>query len=677
MVTVSYPGVYIQEKSSGVRTITGVATSIAAFIDWFPRGPLDEAVQCLSYADFEREFGGIHIDSPASYGIKQFFQNGGSECWVVRVGTTGSATATENAVEARAVVTDGPAGSGDPMFRVLAGRQIRGAVAVNPGSWGNAVMLDIDYETSDPANTFNLHVSEIVLQNGVRRLLRSETFRNLTMDSASPNFALAVVNAGSRIVQLDRRVLDGSADMADLPDPLTRPAATGTLGNELAAGAPDIPDDGDTFTVTVNGDVSPAVVRVSHTATLDYGGATPTTYQAVRPFVEAAIRATALLPAVTADSERAVLAGATVVLRGNGSASAPFRFLVQGGRTSPTYLAGATLDVVGPASGDLGFPAGLNPNIQQHQLAGGQDGIAPVEGPALTGEALTKTGLYALEDVDLVNILCIPRAADLAPNEMSALYSEATTYIAARRGFLLIDIPETTATLEAMQTWLADNDGLRNKNAAVYFPRTFAPDPANNNRLRSIAASGTIAGLYARTDASRGVWKAPAGTDARLQNVQALAYQLTDLQNGVLNPLAANCLRTFPVYGNLCWGARTLDGADQLASEWKYIPIVRLALFIEESLFRGTKWVVFEPNDEPLWAQIRLNVGVFMNGLFRQGAFQGMTRQEAYYVRCDKETTTQDDRNRGIVNIEVGFAPLKPAEFVVITIQQIAGALEP
>ena len=130
------------------------------------------------------------------------------------------------------------------------------------------------------------------------------------------------------------------------------------------------------------------------------------------------------------------------------------------------------------------------------------------------------------------------------------------------------------------------------------------------------------------------------------------------------------------MYGNLCWGARTLDGADQLASEWKYIPIVRLALFIEESLFRGTKWVVFEPNDEPLWSQIRLNVGVFMNGLFRQGAFQGQTPQEAYYVKCDKETTTQADRNLGIVNIEVGFAPLQPAEFVVITILQISGDLQ-
>jgi hypothetical protein len=124
------------------------------------------------------------------------------------------------------------------------------------------------------------------------------------------------------------------------------------------------------------------------------------------------------------------------------------------------------------------------------------------------------------------------------------------------------------------------------------------------------------------------------------------------------------------------WGARTVDGADVLASEWKYVPIRRLALFIEESLFRGTKWVVFEPNDEPLWAQIRLNVGAFMHQLFRQGAFQGSTPRDAYFVKCDAETTTQADRNLGIVNIVVGFAPLKPAEFVVIKIQQIAGELE-
>jgi phage tail sheath protein FI len=172
------------------------------------------------------------------------------------------------------------------------------------------------------------------------------------------------------------------------------------------------------------------------------------------------------------------------------------------------------------------------------------------------------------------------------------------------------------------------------------------------------------------------VWKAPAGTEATLRNAQRLEYRLSDAENGVLNPLGINCLRTFDVYGNVSWGARTLDGSDQQASEWKYVPVRRLALYLEESLFRGTKWVVFEPNDEPLWAQIRLNVGAFMHNLFRQGAFQGATPREAYLVKCDKETTTQTDINNGVVNILVGFAPLKPAEFVIIQIQQLAGQIE-
>ena len=158
-----------------------------------------------------------------------------------------------------------------------------------------------------------------------------------------------------------------------------------------------------------------------------------------------------------------------------------------------------------------------------------------------------------------------------------------------------------------------------------------------------------------------------------LRGVQALDYVLSDPENGVLNPLGLNCLRTFPVYGTVSWGARTLFGADARASEWKYIPVRRTALFIEESLYRGTQFAVFEPNDEPLWAQIRLAVGSFMNNLFRQGAFQGASPREAYFVKCDSTTTTQADIDLGIVNILVGFAPLKPAEFVIISIQQIAG----
>jgi len=151
---------------------------------------------------------------------------------------------------------------------------------------------------------------------------------------------------------------------------------------------------------------------------------------------------------------------------------------------------------------------------------------------------------------------------------------------------------------------------------------------------------------------------------------------LNDAENGELNPLGINCLRSMPASGRIIWGARTLQGDDRLSSEWRYSPVRRTALFLEESLFRVTQWVVFEPNDEPLWAQIRLNIGAFMQSLFRQGAFQGKTPREAYFVKCDKETTTQNDIDHGIVNILVGFAPLKPAEFVVIKIQQLAGQIE-
>ena len=160
-----------------------------------------------------------------------------------------------------------------------------------------------------------------------------------------------------------------------------------------------------------------------------------------------------------------------------------------------------------------------------------------------------------------------------------------------------------------------------------------------------------------------------------MAGVQGMVYKLTDAENGALNPLGLNCLRTFPLYGAISWGARTLVGADAEANEWKYVPVRRMALFLEETLYRATKWVVFEPNDEPLWSQIRLNIGAFMQDLFRQGAFQGKTPQEAYFVKCDKETTTQTDIDHGIVNILIGFAPLKPAEFVIIRIQQIAGQI--
>jgi phage tail sheath protein FI len=297
----------------------------------------------------------------------------------------------------------------------------------------------------------------------------------------------------------------------------------------------------------------------------------------------------------------------------------------------------------------------------------------------LIGKETNKTGIYALKTVDIFNLLCIPRTRTLKATEAAQVMTEAIDFCHDERAFFLVDFPNESGACDEpveIKDWLSEHATLRHRNAALYYPCPQIADPLNDFRLRAVGPSGTIAGLYARTDGERGVWKAPAGTDATLRGVRKLEYKLTDDENGTLNPLAINCLRTFPVYGTVSWGARTLRGADQLADEYKYVPVRRLALFLEESLYRGTQWVVFEPNDEPLWAQIRLNVGAFMHNLFRKGAFQGTTPRDAYFVKCDGETTTQNDINEGIVNIVVGFAPLKPAEFVIIKITQIAGEIQ-
>jgi hypothetical protein len=211
------------------------------------------------------------------------------------------------------------------------------------------------------------------------------------------------------------------------------------------------------------------------------------------------------------------------------------------------------------------------------------------------------------------------------------------------------------------------------RNAAVFFPRIKKADPARSGRILTFVPCGAVAGVMARTDTHRGVWKAPAGINAEVKNIQGLSVSLTDHENGELNAHGVNCLRSFPESGPVVWGARTLSGNDQSDDEYKHIPVRRLALFVEESLSMGMQWVVFEPNDERLWAEIRRNVGTFMHNLFRQGAFQGSMPNDAYFVKCDSETTTHNDRNLGIVNIEVGFAPLMPAEFVVIKLQQMTG----
>jgi len=305
----------------------------------------------------------------------------------------------------------------------------------------------------------------------------------------------------------------------------------------------------------------------------------------------------------------------------------------------------------------------------------------PLDSATYQGSEADKTGLFALKKTDLFNLMSIPPDTRDGDTPL-AVYSSALDFCVQRRAMLIVDSP---AAWDSANDIVASNNaaltalgltGERARNAALFFPRIRQPDPKRDGQLDTFAPSGAIAGLMARTDTNRGVWKAPAGVDAAISGVQGLSVSLTNEENGQLNPLGVNCLRTFPIIGSVAWGARTMRGADLLADEYKYIPVRRTALYIEESLYRGLQWVVFEPNDEPLWAQIRLNAGAFMHNLFRQGAFQGSSPRDAYFVKCDKDTTTQNDINLGIVNVVIGFAPLKPAEFVIIKLQQMAGQID-
>jgi hypothetical protein len=302
--------------------------------------------------------------------------------------------------------------------------------------------------------------------------------------------------------------------------------------------------------------------------------------------------------------------------------------------------------------------------------ANGQDGGVPAT-------ADYTTAFTAIDrNVDLFNLMILPRANGQSDAQRDAVWGPASTFCLVKRAFLLVD-PRSTWT--DANTVVSQNEirlvriGLATDHAAIYWPRLVI---ASNGSTKTIDPSGSIAGVMARTDANRGVWKAPAGIEATIRGVRGVEHRMSDPENGLINPQAVNAIRVFP-NGIVSWGARTMGGFDNSGNDdYKYVPVRRIALFIEESLYRGLKFAVFEPNDAPLWAQIRLAAGAFMNNLFRQGAFQGQKARDAYFVKVDSETTTQNDINLGIVNVVVGFAPLKPAEFVIITIQQIAGQVQ-
>ena len=310
--------------------------------------------------------------------------------------------------------------------------------------------------------------------------------------------------------------------------------------------------------------------------------------------------------------------------------------------------------------------------------AGAQAGEAgpPLQDGHYLGDRVAMTGLHALRKVKAFDLLCIPPDS-IDGDTTPAVYQAALALCVERGAMLLIDPPaawndRADLLREGVQaTAILGMDGLAARNVALYVPRLRQPHPTKSGLTLDCVPCGAVAGVMARTDASRGVWKAPAGLDADVRGVIGLSLALTDADSDVLNPAGLNCLRTFPGHGTVVWGARTLRGADGNADDYKYVPVRRTALFIEHSVQRGIAWAAFEPNGEPLWAQLRLVVGGFLQALFRAGAFQGASPRDAYFVHCDASTQTQAEMDQGLCRVMIGFAPLKPAEFIVLQVSQV------
>jgi phage tail sheath protein FI len=281
----------------------------------------------------------------------------------------------------------------------------------------------------------------------------------------------------------------------------------------------------------------------------------------------------------------------------------------------------------------------------------------------------------SLDKVSIFNLLLIPGVAD------NSIWSEALAFCERKLAFVIMDPPKGdsadgygSANLPLIATDMQGSVIPKSTNGALYFPYLECGDPLTGNPSPR-PPSGSVAGIYSATDNNRGVWKAPAGLQTLVNNTVGVidTGRMTDARQGTLNPLGVNCLRDFPGIGTVVFGARTLVTENPAFVQWRYVPVRRMALFLEQTLKANLTWVVFEPNDDPLWVAIRSSIESFMLSLFHQGAFQGSTPSQAFQVLCDSSTTTQQDIDNGIVNIIVAFAPLKPAEFVIIKIAQLAG----
>lgn len=669
MTVTSYPGVYIEELPGGARPIEAAGTSTAAFFGVADRGPIGAVKKIFSFSEFEKTYGRFRSDGQfLAHGVYQFFNNGGRDCYVGRVASD-HRTASISLLD---------------RFTTDAGKlEALKVDAISPGAWANSLLLNIESNAENP-NAFTLVVSDEVTDPaaGTTKIVIYERHSDLEMDPDSARFVEMVVNRASDYVRVKAGQNASHAEKGYSQGALLTVAddTSDFIGAAQRKLRVNLSGDGwrtVDITTTMNGrdsrklgDVRLALERAL-TALTPLRASTPT-----QVYSDATVRIDT--PDSTKPNER--------------------RLVVTSGRAGVDSR--VEIQPMDPVAESLTGALGLGPKARGVEVYG-HSSMRPMDTAAddryylgddvVDSTAPRRVGAVTLgsdgalpQPQDYVDALrWLDKVADVSlisvPGVGSTLLADSAMSYCKNRPlsdcFYIADMPSYYDTLDEAKTYASDIN-TPNSYGAVYFPWLRMPDPTGRSAQPIVVPpSGFVAGIYAQTDARRGVWKAPAGLEAQISGAVDMTASLTDQEQGDLNlrPKSVCALRKFQDSGLVLWGARTLS----TDPEYKYIPVRRTAIMLRKSIYNGIQWAVFEGNDERLWSSLRLNISSFMNGLFRANAFQGSKASDAYFVRCGLgDTMTQDDIDRGQVIVLVGFAPLKPAEFVIVRIQQKVGQTE-
>lgn len=657
-VAVSYPGVYSSIVSSPNPPTAGIATSVTLLVGRAAIGPVLEPTPIFSYQDYIRQFGGLGESFPLSYAAYHFFNNGGGEAIVVRSFKTRSAKISVGAAQVL---------SGTGYVTIPASGDNPFVVQKTPGGGTLAVTLTRSAKQAATGYLYDIAVT----QTPAGGTAATETLLGIrSLDSMADGTTFADALAKSTLLVAPT----GSAGALPSIDPAVPATGSGISGvfvaNDVATisvGSAAVPLD--TAYVLMSA-TSPSPFLVAAAPGAAYNGLAVTlSMSAVQP-------SNATDTAFLYDMKISLKVGSGQPMNEQftGIQSAANMTVGQSfaQAVAQSALVVQPVDASGKPLAAPTFTAKISTPITAVTKALGQDSLA-------LATADYSAALGAVPSSMLYNIVVLPPDDPGTWDTLgAAIYQGVAQQVVDANAFLIVD---------PLQSWegLADSGQTANINlssypalsenqsesAAVFFPRINAPDPLSpTGAVQTFYPSAFMAGAFAQMDSNVGVWAAAAGLSSPINGAVGLTVELNDPNNGLLYVQGINCLRTFNIGGTVPWGARTLRGAPALADQYNVIPVRRLALYIAQWVNENTRWAVFQPNDQTLWSALTAQVTTFMTGIWKRGGLFGTSASQAFFVNCNATTTTQDDINNGVVNLNIGFAPVRPAEFVVITIQQ-------